>query len=71
MIKVKSITCNPGTMEADVLLIADTKAEMENATKADFVGFPQEYELEFGSKVMTTSMEIAVLKSDGTWNWGD
>lgn len=71
MIKVKSISLNPATMEADVFLMADTKEEVQSATTKDYVGFPQKYTVEFGSKVLTTKGELAFMKSDGTWNWGD
>lgn len=71
MVQVKSITCNPGTMEADVFLIADTKAEVANTELKDIKGFPAGYSIEFGSKVMTTSGELAIMKSNGAWNWGD
>lgn len=70
MIKVMSISLNSATMEADVFLIADTKAEVQSATTRDYVGFPEDYTVAFGSKVMTTGGELAIMKSDGTWNWG-
>ena len=71
MIIVKSISLNPGTMQADTFLFADTKDEMDDAVASDFIGFPVGYELEMGSKVMTSKGEVAFLKSDGSWNWGD
>ena len=70
MVKVSSISAvNPTLMEADVFLIADTKNEVTNDPK-DVVGMPDGYSFAFGSKVMTTNKEVAILKSDGTWNWG-
>ena len=71
MVQVKSITLNPGTMEADVFLFADTKAEVATTALKDIKGFPEGYKIEFGSKVMTTSGELAFMRSNGTWNWGD
>lgn len=69
MIRVQSIELNPGKMEADVFLMADTKSEVTDG--ATIEGFPQGYKISFGSKCMTTSKELAFMGSDGEWNWGD
>ena len=50
-------------------LIADTKAEVASMVLDNVVGFPKGCTLEMGSTVMTTSGEMAFLKSDGTWKW--
>jgi hypothetical protein len=71
MVKVYSISSiNDETKEADVFLMADTKAEVTN-DPADVIGMPEGYGFAFGSKVMTTGKEMAIMKSDGTWNWGN
>lgn len=70
MIKVSSIELNTGTMEADVFLMADTKEEVTTDPK-DAVGMPDGYKYAPFSKCMTKSKELAILGSDGEWDWGD
>lgn len=67
MIRVETITLNEGMHTAKVSLLADSREEVTN--DAAIVGFPEGYTIDFGSTVMTTAMEIAVMKSDGQWNW--
>ncbi len=71
MVRVASITTNDADMTAKVSLEADTKAEMNNITTDDIIGFPKGYKIDFMSDVFTSSGEMAFMKSDGTWNWGD
>jgi len=67
MVKIDSVTETDYTNKKVVAsLMADTKAEVASAT---IVGLPNGFELGFGSSVMTTSGEVAFMKSDGTWNW--
>ena len=55
---------------AKVSLIADTKSDVVSMQLSDIIGLPKGIEsLEFGSTAMTTSMEMGMLKSDGTWNF--
>ena len=68
MVKVSDITLNPGTMEADVFLMADTKEEV-TTDPADAVGMPEGYKYAPFSKCMTKSKELAILGSDGEWAW--
>lgn len=68
MIQVKgNVTLDPTTMKADASWFADTKSEVQSATK--FPGIPDGYSIEMGSSVMTAEGELAFMKSDGTWNW--
>ena len=69
MIKVKSITLNPLTKQADVSLFSDTKAEVATTPLTSIKGFPKGYSIAFGSNVMTAEGEIAFRKSDNTWSW--
>ena len=69
MIKVSSVTLNPDTMEAEVSLFADTKAEVDTAATTDIIGFPINYTIAFGSSVMTADGDMAFMKSTGLWNW--
>ena len=62
-----NIELNPGTMEADVFLMSDTKAEVTSA--ATIVGMPKGYTIAPFSKLMTASKELAIMQSDGTWKW--
>lgn len=68
MVKVSEISLNPGTMEADVFLMADTKDEV-TTNPADVIGMPEGYKFAPFSKVMTKSKELAILGSDGEWQW--
>lgn len=68
MIKVVQVQAlNSVTKEADVGLKADTKSEV--TTSAEIIGLPDGYTIGFNSWVMTASGDIALRKSDGTWNW--
>ena len=51
-------------------LFSDTKAEMSTVTTDEIIGFPKGYELDFGSSVTSAALDIGMLQSDGTWNWG-
>lgn len=51
-------------------LFSDTKAEMSTVTTDEIKGFPKGYELDFGSSVTSAALDIGMLQSDGTWNWG-
>lgn len=52
-------------------LFSDTKAEMGTVTTNDIIGFPKGYELDFGSSITTAALDIGMMQSDGTWNWGN
>ena len=71
MIKVnewKNSDKNPTTYK--ISAFADTKAEVQSASFADYIGLPSDataFEME--SDIMTAAGEFAFMKSDGTWNW--
>ena len=70
MIKVNDeIIYNEAEKSAKTSFIADTKSEV--VPGATYVGFPEGYKIAFGSTCITTSGDLAFMKSDGTWNWGD
>ena len=70
MIKVQAIeNTDVNTNSYLVSLLADTREEVDNG--GPIVGLPANATLEFGSRVTTTDFQIAMLRSDGTWNWGD
>lgn len=71
MVKVVSISLDTTNKKAKVGLESDTKAEIANITTDDIIGFPKGYTMDFMSSVFTSGGELAFLKSDGTWNWGD
>ena len=71
MVRVASITTNDADMTAKVSLEADSRSEMTNISTDDIIGFPKGYTIDFMSDVFTSSGEMAFMKSDGTWNWGD
>ena len=52
-------------------LFSDTKAEMSTVTTDEIIGFPKGYELDFGSSVTSAALDIGMMQSDGTWNWGN
>lgn len=53
-----------------VKLFADTKQEvLDDVTQMTIVDFPDGYDIEMGSSVMTASGELAFRKSNGTWKW--
>ena len=68
MVKVMSISLNPATMEADVVLMSDTKEEV-TADPKDAIGMPEGYRYAPFSKCMTKSKELAILGSDNEWTW--
>ena len=67
MIKVTSIKLSPDTKKALVTLFSDTKAEITSGMTVE--GLPAEYDIDFGSSVITASGDVAFLKSDDTWSW--
>lgn len=71
MVKCTGYILNDADMTAKVELEADDRAEMSGITTDDIIGYPDGYTMDFMSSVFTTSGEMAFLKSDGTWNWGD
>ena len=71
MVKVTKITnVNELTKEITADLFSDTKAEMSTIDSDDIIGFPKGYSLDFGSSVTTAALDIGMMQSDGTWNWG-
>lgn len=70
MIKVQSLT-NTDKDENTyfVVAFADTKAEVQAG--GQFVGLPEGASIEQGSRLMTSGGELAYMRSDGRWNWGD
>lgn len=52
-------------------LFSDTKAEMSTLVEDNIIGFPKGYELDFGSSVTTAAIDVGMMQSDGTWNWGE
>ena len=53
-----------------VSLFSDTKDEVkDDVSEMTIVGFPEGYDIDMGSSVMTAAGEVAFRKSDGTWNW--
>lgn len=71
MVKVTKIVLNEQTKTATVDLFADAKADMTGLSTDDIVGFPKGYTIDFGSSVFTSAGELAFMKSDGNWNWGE
>lgn len=75
MIKIKMI--DKGTLKGKlVVLYADTKDEVpESAVGMSIADSGSMAEmsvaLEAGTILYTAKLETAVLKSDGTWEWGD
>lgn len=67
MVKVNSISLNPNKKTATVSLFADQKSDVTNSMEVE--GLPKDYNIEFGSSVLTASGELAFMKSDGTWSW--
>lgn len=70
-VKVTKISLNEQTKKATADLFSDTKAEMNTVTTDEIIGFPKGYELDFGSSVTTAALDIGMMQSDGTWNWGN
>jgi hypothetical protein len=52
-------------------LIADSRDDIKPGMVIK--GLPTEYQdkLDFGTTVFTAGQELGMLKSDGTWDWGD
>ena len=71
MVKVQDIQLDTQSRKATVNLFSDTRGEVSGLTKDQIIGFPQDYDIDAGSTVMTSSGELAFMKSDGQWNWGD
>ena len=71
MIKVdewSNTDANPKTYK--ISAFADTRAEVSSASLSDYIGLPSDAEaIEMGSDIMTTSGEMAFMKSDGNWKW--
>ena len=38
---------------------------------AEIIGMPEGATIEMGSDVFTSDSQMAFMKSDGQWNWGD
>ena len=71
MVKVTKISnVNELTKKVTSELFADTKAEMSTVEPDEIIGFPKGYTLDFGSSVTTAALDIGMMQSDGTWNWG-
>lgn len=69
MIKLDGeLKLNPITKTAKGDWFADTKAEVATAT---FSEVPAGYSIEAGSSIITASKELAFMKSNGSWDWGD
>lgn len=69
MIKVSSIDyLDEATKQAKVFIESDTKSEV--TAGATIIGMPEGYTVAPFSKLMTTNKELAIMKSDGNWNWG-
>lgn len=70
MIKVVSIeNTDSNTNDFKVSLFSDTRDEVVPGAK--IIGLPEGAGIEMGSDVFTSSGEIAFMRSNGTWNWGD
>lgn len=72
MVKVtKIVNVDEASKKVTAELFSDTKAEMSSTEPEDIIGFPKGYELDFGSSVVTASIDVGMMQSDGTWNWGE
>lgn len=71
MIKVEEYKNTDGDSHSyKISASADTKAEVEVATLADYIGLPSDAKrLELMSDIMTTEGHMAFMRSDGNWNW--
>lgn len=70
MIKVVSIENTDGDNNSyKVSLFSDTREEV--VPGAEIIGMPEGATIEMGSDVFTSDGQIAFMKSDGNWNWGD
>lgn len=52
-----------------VSLFADTREEVVPGAK--IIGLPEGATIEAGSDVFTSDAQMAFMKSNGQWNWGD
>ena len=51
-------------------IVIDVEVDISNGIPCwEIVGLPDGYTIGFNSWVMTASGDIALRKSDGTWNW--
>ena len=57
-----SVTTAPDKIYGTIF--ADTKAEV-----TDHLVFDDGYSMDFGSAAVTTDGNVALLGSDGVWNW--
>lgn len=66
MVKLMSMT---GTTKDSYRIeaFADTKEEVTSGMT--IVGFPADATVDAGSSIITADGDIALCKSDGTWNW--
>ena len=70
MIKVVTIeNTDANSNSYKVSLFADTREEV--VPGAEIVGMPEGATIEMGSDVFTSDSQMAFMKSDGQWNWGD
>lgn len=68
MIKVMSLENTDADRNSYLIkAFADTKEEV--VPGATYVGLPEGATIEMGSTMTTAKLEIAKMKSDGTWNW--
>ena len=68
MIKVTSmVNTDSDENTYKISAFADTKNEV--TPDAEFIGLPKGASIEMGSSIMTSSGELAFMKSDGNWNW--
>lgn len=54
-----------------VTLYADTRNEIPITGEATAALIPEGVDLNVGDVIYTGKLEVAVLGSDGKWNWGD
>lgn len=66
-VKVQTLVEYEHNNEIEVLLFADSKAEVSPNMQID--GIPDGKVISYGSSLITADGEIAFLKSDGTWNF--
>ena len=66
MVKLLSSTKTEGT-KYRIEAVADTKEEVTDGV--EIVGMIQGGTIDIGSTIITAEGDIAICKSDGTWNW--
>lgn len=70
MIKVIAIENTDANANSfKVSLFADTREEV--VPGATIIGMPEDATIEMGSDVFTSDGQMAFMRSNGTWNWGD